>query len=158
MKRQTPPRQKLDRKTAREIERQLRERHAQLTALVRQGVRQNRAGDEGRPPDEAVWATVALDDEIQVALIDRHSRQVAQIEAAIERLGRGRYGFCHDCEEPIPLARLRVLPFAQRCSYCQSRAETRAPAARPRPVAASGDQPEHRRRLSGGRARRAPAS
>lgn len=30
---------------------------------------------------------------------------------------------CVDCDEPIGEARLRVVPNAQRCIYCQSRCE-----------------------------------
>ncbi|MBI3455408.1 MAG: TraR/DksA family transcriptional regulator [Candidatus Rokubacteria bacterium] len=115
----------LDRRTRKEIERFLREKHAQLKEALRRRVGQRRVHDSGRPADAAVWAAEALTDEIQVALMDRESRQVSQIEAALERLQRGRYGICHDCADPIELARLRVLPFAQRCSACQARAERR---------------------------------
>ena len=45
--------------------------------------------------------------------------ELAQVEAALQRLDAGVYGNCTDCGEPIPLQRLRVQPAAQRCAHCQ---------------------------------------
>ena len=45
--------------------------------------------------------------------------EMAQVEAALQRLDTGSYGDCADCGEPIPLQRLRVQPAAQRCAPCQ---------------------------------------
>ncbi|HEV8309179.1 MAG TPA: TraR/DksA family transcriptional regulator [Methylomirabilota bacterium] len=118
--------EKLDRRVVKEIEQFLKERHAQLKESVRSVVTRRRTQEPGRTADITAWATETLEDEIQVALMDRQGRQVAQIEAALERLTRGEYGICHDCEDFIGLARLRALPFAQRCSACQARAEISA--------------------------------
>ena len=118
--------ERLDRRTVKEIEQFLKARHAQLKETVRSVVSERRSTEAGRSADVTVWATETLNDEIQVALMDRHSRQVAQIEAALERLARGNYGICHDCEEFIGLARIKALLFAIRCSACQSRAERKA--------------------------------
>jgi DnaK suppressor protein len=116
----------LDSRAKKELEAFLRNRHAELTESVRVVVARRRALEAERSADPANWATATLEDEIQVALMDRQSRQVAQIEAALDRLTRGDYGRCHDCEEFIGLPRLKALPFAQRCNRCQARAEQRA--------------------------------
>ncbi|MGH7322788.1 MAG: TraR/DksA family transcriptional regulator [Candidatus Rokuibacteriota bacterium] len=116
----------LDRRTVKEIERFLNEMLVRLRESVRSVVSERRTGDTEGMADMTVQAAETLHDEIQVALVDRRSRQVAQINAALERLSRGDYGICHDCEEFIGLPRLRAVPFAQRCSPCQTRAEGRA--------------------------------
>ena len=118
--------ERLDRRTAKGIEQFLKAKQVQLKNAVRSVVSERRSNEAGRTADVTVWATETLNDEIQVALADRHSRQLAQIEAALERLARGDYGICHDCEEFIGLPRLKALPFAHRCSACQSRAERKA--------------------------------
>jgi RNA polymerase-binding transcription factor len=118
--------ERLDGRTVRKIEKFLKARQVQLKEAVRSVVSERRATEAGRTADVTVQATATLDDEIQVALADRHSRQLAQIEAALERLARGQYGICHDCEEFIGLARIEALPFAHRCSACQARAERKA--------------------------------
>jgi DnaK suppressor protein len=117
--------ERLDRRTVAELEAFLKAKQGQLKEAVRSVVTERRA-TEGRTADVTVWATDTLNDEIQVALMDRHSRQLAQIDAALQRLARGEYGICHDCDEFIGIPRLKALPFAHRCSACQSRAERRA--------------------------------
>lgn len=123
MKAAAKTKETLDRQAVKEIEQFLKAKHVQLKESVRSVMSERRASETARTPDVAVWAAETLHDEMQVALMDRQSRQVAQIEAALERLARGEYGFCHDCEEFIGLARLKALPFAHRCSACQTRAE-----------------------------------
>jgi DnaK suppressor protein len=116
-------RRQLDRKTAKAAEQLLLERRARLQEALRTVVSGRRTGESRRPADVAAWASETLDEEIELTLANRQSQQVVQIEAALDRLNRGKYGFCRDCEEFIGLPRLRALPFAQRCSTCQARAE-----------------------------------
>src|SRR5262245_20233673 len=91
-------RARLDRATIQEIAGFLEERRARLQQAVRSQVTERRTTEGGRAADATVWATESLHDEIQATLMDRHSRQVTQIDAALERLARGEYGHCHDCD------------------------------------------------------------
>ncbi|HEY7534098.1 MAG TPA: TraR/DksA C4-type zinc finger protein [Nitrospiraceae bacterium] len=59
----------------------------------------------------------------QIALLEARSRERVLLEQAIRRVDDGTYGFCDDCGEPIPPARLRALPFAKRCVACQKQVE-----------------------------------
>ena len=56
-------------------------------------------------------------------IIEALDRTLRQIDTALARLHAGRYGFCSSCSDPIPLARLRALPFATLCVPCQERDE-----------------------------------
>ena len=47
--------------------------------------------------------------------------QLAEVEAAIERLAQGTYGLCERCGQPISPARLEAMPTARRCIPCASR-------------------------------------
>ncbi len=62
----------------------------------------------------------------------RHSGVTRErIEAAIERLNRGTFGYCRRCFLTIPQAELLRHPYEERCRLCQTRADaTRAPAPR----------------------------
>jgi len=115
---------KLDRRTVKEIEQFLNDKRVQLRASVRTIVSERRTHEVDTNDD--AQASENLHDEIQVVLVDQRSRQVAQIDAALERLSRGQYGICLDCNEFIGLPRLRALPFAQRCRACQTDVEIRA--------------------------------
>ncbi len=65
----------------------------------------------------------AAQDEISSQLAEVESRELASIEAALKSMRDGTYGFCADCEEKIPLARLQALPYATLCIRCQREAE-----------------------------------
>ncbi len=56
---------------------------------------------------------------IDSAQEQRDVDELAQVELALKRLDAGTYGNCLDCNEPIPLERLRVQPATQRCAVCQ---------------------------------------
>lgn len=66
----------------------------------------------------------AAQDEISSKLAEVESRELANIEVALERMRSGSYGQCDICEGKIPLARLTALPYATNCIDCQRAAET----------------------------------
>ena len=100
----------------------LRRRDALRTAL---------AGDlsllkELRQQNSSDVIDAALDtaqDEISSQLAEVESRELNNIETALERMRQGDYGTCDGCGETIPLARLQALPYATMCIQCQREAE-----------------------------------
>lgn len=65
----------------------------------------------------------AAQDEISSQLAEVESRELANIEVALERIKEGTYGLCDYCNQKIPLARLNALPYATSCIECQRMAE-----------------------------------
>lgn len=65
----------------------------------------------------------AAQDEISSKLAEVESRELVQIEGALERMREGTYGLCEVCKNKIPLARLNALPYAMNCIDCQRAAE-----------------------------------
>lgn len=65
----------------------------------------------------------SVQDEISSQLAEVESRELAQIENALERMRGGEYGACETCECSIPMARLHALPYATLCIKCQREAE-----------------------------------
>jgi DnaK suppressor protein len=120
------PKPKRDRRTAGEAAQFLQARHAELAKSIGALTARYQDRNGSETAENTARAAETLDDEIRSALLDRRSRQIAQVEAALDQLDRGEYGLCHDCGAFIGLARLRALPFAQRCASCQARAERRA--------------------------------
>ena len=49
------------------------------------------------------------------------SRELVQIERAIEMIRIGRYGDCELCQKKIPINRLNALPFTPLCVKCQEK-------------------------------------
>jgi len=57
--------------------------------------------------------------ELNSQLAALESRELHQVERAIELIRRGRYGLCEVCESSIPITRLKALPFTPLCVDCQ---------------------------------------
>ncbi len=68
-------------------------------------------------------ASEGAEAELDNQLAALESRELAQIEQAIEMIREGRYGLCEICEKPIPIERLKALPFTTYCVNCQREAE-----------------------------------
>jgi DnaK suppressor protein len=66
-------------------------------------------------------------DEISSQLIEVESRELTQIEDALNRLKEGHYGDCEHCSKPIPLARLQAVPYATMCIECARKQEKYPP-------------------------------
>ena len=73
--------------------------------------------------DVVDFALDAAQDEISSQLAEVESRELANIERALERIRDGEYGLCDHCGGNIPLARLQALPYATSCIRCQRELE-----------------------------------
>ncbi|VVE27350.1 TraR/DksA family transcriptional regulator [Pandoraea terrigena] len=75
------------------------------------------------PHDDADLANEEAAERVQDAMMAHYRAQLADIEAARDRIRRGEYGICVDCRQSIPYARLKAYPTAKRCAVCQRRHE-----------------------------------
>lgn len=55
--------------------------------------------------------------------IDRQSRRLGEIQAALARIREGSFGICQQCETPIPHKRLAAVPWTALCVRCQESAD-----------------------------------
>jgi len=62
--------------------------------------------------------------EFNLLLTTRERQKLDQIESALSKLETGEYGYCEDCDEAIPVGRLRAMPFATLCVNCKSERES----------------------------------
>lgn len=60
-------------------------------------------------------ATETFERELDEGLADGDRRRIEQIDAALQRIEEGRYGTCAVDGRPIPLERLRAVPWATLC-------------------------------------------
>lgn len=74
-------------------------------------------GDSG---DESVATSLA---DFNLAVVDRHVRELRDIEATFRRIRDATYGVCIDCGDSISFARLQAYPTAKRCLACQEKHE-----------------------------------
>jgi len=97
--------------------------HERLVAK-RDSLRKKIASDLTMPEvsttgDEADAANDGAQNELNTQLAALESRELAQVERAINLIRHGRYGYCEICEQPIPIERLKALPFTAVCVVCQ---------------------------------------
>jgi DnaK suppressor protein len=62
--------------------------------------------------DEVDSASFNAQDDLNSQLAEAETRELIQIERALERMEAGTYGICEVTGKPIPMARLKALPFA----------------------------------------------
>jgi len=67
---------------------------------------------------------------IEFAILQMRAETLTRIDAALARLDAGKYGYCFDCMLEISEQRLRALPFAARCQFCEERREEKEAARR----------------------------
>ena len=62
--------------------------------------------------------TIAFERSQLAAALDRAAAEVAEVDAALDRVAAGTYGRCEVCGAPIPAGRLTARPTATRCLTC----------------------------------------
>jgi len=80
-------------------------------------------GSNAGSGDEADVALDVRQSELHSQLAALESRELHQIERAINQIREGHYGLCEHCHAKIPVARLKALPFTTLCIVCQQKQE-----------------------------------
>jgi len=65
-------------------------------------------------------ASSERDRELGLLLGDREREKIHSIDEALLRITEGDYGICEECDEDIPLGRLKAMPFTRHCVKCKS--------------------------------------
>jgi DnaK suppressor protein len=66
-----------------------------------------------------------LNREVAIRNLDRTSKLLKNVQAALSRIDDETYGVCLRCEEEIPDKRLKAVPWAAYCVSCQEVIDTR---------------------------------
>ena len=89
--------------------------------LQKQGTSAGSLPRHGEETDDD--AVADLETSLDAAAAARESKELREVERAIERLHSPDFGSCEDCGTDIPVARLQVSLTATRCIACQTRYE-----------------------------------
>lgn len=110
-----------------ELRKTLQERRDQLRRQIREELlkadeeRYSELAGQVHDPEEASVADMLVD--LNLSTIEKHVRELREVEDALARIRDGDYGRCIDCGAPIGAARLKAYPTALRCIQCQDRWE-----------------------------------
>jgi DnaK suppressor protein len=98
----------------------------------REALRQALAGDDSllrQMDQDSVGDVIDLASdsafgELSSQLAEVASRELSNVEFALQLMNAGRYGVCEGCGQSIPVARLQALPYATNCINCQRQNES----------------------------------
>ena len=97
----------------------LKTRQAELSHL-----RHNREALAIEPSaDEFDRIQLAQERDFAMGAINRESVRGREIKAALQRIERGSFGICLNCEEEITSKRLAAVPWTALCIVCQEAAD-----------------------------------
>mgnify|MGYP001047823554 FL=1 len=74
-------------------------------------------------PDDVDRASLETDKSIDLRTKDRARKLILKIDAALERIEDGSYGYCEETGEEIGIGRLMARPIATLCVEAQERHE-----------------------------------
>ena len=79
--------------------------------------------ETGQIADISDHAARTFNRQLEGELGEQEWQKLNQVDLAIEKIAKGEYGVCTQCEDSIPEARLEVVPFTEFCTQCLSEME-----------------------------------
>jgi len=101
----------------------LKEIRKNLLGDVEKNLKSSQEGTTEPVADISDGAARAYTSEIMLNLGEQDWQKLKQVDQALAKISTGEYGICALCEEPIPEARLEVIPFTEYCVECLSKIE-----------------------------------
>ncbi|WP_331489745.1 TraR/DksA family transcriptional regulator [Trichlorobacter sp.] len=89
---------------------------------IKRSIKKGSEASVGEEPTGDIYdqASSERDRELGLLLNDREREKLHSIDEALLRIAEGEYGICEECDEDIPMGRLKVLPFTRHCVKCKS--------------------------------------
>jgi len=69
--------------------------------------------------DEGDHAAMSLETAVDNAILGQQSKELGEIELALDRINNKTYGVCEMCGDEINIERLKVKIFARYCITCR---------------------------------------
>jgi DnaK suppressor protein len=114
--------------TLKRFRNQLEEEQARLEKMIEdherelEEARQTETSAERSPdPGSAEAGSMNFEYEKELSLGQNTVDLLRKVERALSRVVDKTYGICESCGNPIPVARLEVLPYATECVSCARR-------------------------------------
>ena len=111
---------------SKEARKRLLDRRKAIEASIAEVEKEESQLDRGAHPDVLDAATHRAPIEVLESIRTSQRHELAELDAALERLERGSYGSCQTCGGAIGRQRLRAIPEARFCIDCVSIRSRRA--------------------------------
>jgi DnaK suppressor protein len=98
----------------------LLDKKAEIQKSIRNGLLPSDPGTDGHG-DFADRSAAANEQEISIQLKQTDAKLLRAIDDALQRVESGTFGICVECEEEIPAARLKAVPWTKVCVACKEK-------------------------------------
>ena len=102
---------------------QLKSIRFELLGDVKKSNQHVKESETGQIADISDHAARTYNRQLEGELGEQEWHNLNQVDLAIEKIAKGEYGVCAQCEDSIPEARLEVVPFTEFCTQCLSEME-----------------------------------
>lgn len=109
----------MSRKFINQLTSQLKDRRQYLLREVKLRLKEFRNSGTDRLSDTADIASNLIDDEIVMSIAQGEAKEIEQIDNALEKIKKGKYGNCENCGKSINKQRLSAIPFVSLCIKCK---------------------------------------
>ena len=93
---------------------------AALKAEADQLAAEMEPGDVQFDEESGEGDSIGMERERDLQLAGQARAAIEEIDRALAKIAAGTYGICERCNQPIPKARLKALPYAALCVACKS--------------------------------------
>ena len=93
---------------------------AALKAEADQLAAEMEPGDVQFDEESGEGDSIGMERERDLQLAGQARATIEEIDRALVKITNGTYGICERCNQPIPKARLKALPYAAQCVACKS--------------------------------------
>ena len=111
----------MDKKNLEKIKKTLMDRRRELVREVVETEKSGQGDDDIK--DFGDLASEAYEKELLVGLGEHERKILTQIDQALERIKKGKYGLCQACGKKIPGGRLQAIPWILHCLSCSEAKE-----------------------------------
>lgn len=122
-----PKLRRVSKRSLTELKGCLLRRRTVLMAELQHRFRDNQLGSDAPLADLGDMASSECDAQFVIMFTEAESRELAEVEEALDRIESGDYGRCECCAKLIGVARLKAVPFARLCLDCKRNEERVAP-------------------------------
>jgi RNA polymerase-binding transcription factor DksA len=99
-----------------------------VNQLTDEALRKNQDGTgnlSNMPIHMADVGSENFEQEFTLSLLENEEEVLKQIDSALDRIKKGTFGKCEECEGDIPKERLKILPHTPYCVACARKLEQR---------------------------------
>lgn len=95
----------------------------QLEETTKNNLRGNVSDTTGVPTHIAELGSDSIEKDLEINLTSSESDILQLIEEALKKIETKKYGVCENCKKPIPIKRLKAVPYTKYCIECQNKME-----------------------------------